>query len=255
MLTGVMRRLVQLPYTPDPGDDPAHQEEHHRYLALRKVRHTILRLLGDDFRRPAGSHRSWQDCDLDLNGITIDASMNFACAAFTDGVVVSFDGATFADGSTVSFNSAAFSDGAVSFDGAMFSGGTVVVHHATFSNSRVSFEGATFAGGSVAFDGALFSSGSWLPLGTGPLSSGGTGGYVGIPTPSSGVVWARNTPRSDVGVFFHHATFAGGSVSFDGAAFDGGTVSFDDATGPPPAGCPQTSELLPLNRSSSPLPG
>ncbi|MFE1076046.1 hypothetical protein ACFW5W_33155 [Streptomyces sp. NPDC058783] len=45
----------RLPFTPDPGDDPAHQEEHHRYLALRKVRHTILRLIGDHYRRPKRS--------------------------------------------------------------------------------------------------------------------------------------------------------------------------------------------------------
>src|SRR6478735_6137036 len=46
----VLCAYLQLPFTPDPGDDPAHQEEHHRYLALRKVRHTILRLIGDHYR-------------------------------------------------------------------------------------------------------------------------------------------------------------------------------------------------------------
>lgn len=40
---------------PAPGDDPAHPGEHHRYPALRKVRHTILRLIGDHCRRPQGS--------------------------------------------------------------------------------------------------------------------------------------------------------------------------------------------------------
>lgn len=42
----------QLPFTPGAGDAPAYEEEHHRYLALRKVRHTILRLIGDHYRRP-----------------------------------------------------------------------------------------------------------------------------------------------------------------------------------------------------------
>ncbi|MFE0738692.1 hypothetical protein [Streptomyces sp. NPDC058855] len=73
----VLCAYLRLPYTPDPGDDPAHQEEHHRYLALRKVRHTILRLIGDHYRRPKGTHRSWQGCDLHLTGVTIDGRLNF----------------------------------------------------------------------------------------------------------------------------------------------------------------------------------
>ncbi|MEV4342301.1 hypothetical protein [Streptomyces sp. NPDC049590] len=48
----VLCAYLQLSFTPDPGNDPAHQEEHHRYLALRNVRHTILRLIGDHYRRP-----------------------------------------------------------------------------------------------------------------------------------------------------------------------------------------------------------
>ena len=74
----VLCAYLQLPFTPDPGDDPAHQEEHHRYLAFRKVRHTILRLIGDHYRRPQGTHRSWQGCDLDLTGVIIDGSMDFS---------------------------------------------------------------------------------------------------------------------------------------------------------------------------------
>ncbi|MFJ7416896.1 hypothetical protein ACIQWZ_39820 [Streptomyces sp. NPDC098077] len=65
----VLCAYLQLPFTPDPGTDPADQEEHHRYLAFRKVRHTILRLIGDHYRRPKGTHRSWQGCDLDLTGV------------------------------------------------------------------------------------------------------------------------------------------------------------------------------------------
>ncbi|MFI8483788.1 hypothetical protein [Streptomyces rubrogriseus] len=50
-------RLPPAPFTPAPGNDPAHQREHHRYLALRKVRHTILRLIGEHCRRPRGAHQ------------------------------------------------------------------------------------------------------------------------------------------------------------------------------------------------------
>ncbi|MEV6962681.1 pentapeptide repeat-containing protein [Streptomyces sp. NPDC051207] len=98
------RRELQLPYTPDPGDDPAHQEEHHRYLALRKVRHTILRLIGDHYRVPQGAHRSWQSCNLDFTGVTIDGDLNFNGAEFSGGRM-SFNGATFS-GDRVSFDNA-----------------------------------------------------------------------------------------------------------------------------------------------------
>ncbi|MFJ4378105.1 pentapeptide repeat-containing protein [Streptomyces albidoflavus] len=107
----VLCAYLQLPFTPDPGGDPAHQEEHHRYLAFRNVRHTILRLIGDHYRRPSGTHRSWQGCDLDLSGV-IDGEMDLYGATF-DGTV-SFAGATFSDG-TVSFSNAGFSGGTVSF--------------------------------------------------------------------------------------------------------------------------------------------
>ncbi|MDU0258349.1 hypothetical protein RVN83_36055 [Streptomyces sp. PU10] len=89
----VLCAYLQLPFTPDPGDDPAHQEEHHRYLALRKVRHTILRLIGDHYRRPKGTRRSWQGCDLDLTGVTVDGVLDFGGAVFSGGGM-SFDNAT-----------------------------------------------------------------------------------------------------------------------------------------------------------------
>lgn len=100
----VLCAYLQLPFTPDPGDDPAHQEEHHRYLALRKVRHTILRLIGDHYRRPKGTRRSWQGCDLDLTGVTIDGVLDFGGAVFSGG--------------GMSFHDAAFSGSVVSFDNA-----------------------------------------------------------------------------------------------------------------------------------------
>ncbi|MFD4034747.1 pentapeptide repeat-containing protein, partial [Streptomyces sp. NPDC058637] len=106
----VLCAYLQLPFTRDPGDDPARQEEHHRYLAFRKVRHTILRLIGDHYRRPRRTHRSWQGCDLDLSDVIID-------------------------GGTVNFIGAEFSGGTVDFSGAVFSGGTVDFRRAVFSGA------------------------------------------------------------------------------------------------------------------------
>ncbi|OSC60989.1 hypothetical protein B5181_29175, partial [Streptomyces sp. 4F] len=93
----VLCAYLQLPFTPDPGDTPEHQEEHHRYLAFRKVRHTILRLIGDHYRRPKGVPGSWQGCHLDFSGITIDQHLSFENVSFSGGRV-SFEGATFSGG-------------------------------------------------------------------------------------------------------------------------------------------------------------
>ncbi|MFD4863332.1 pentapeptide repeat-containing protein [Streptomyces atratus] len=183
----VLCAYLQLPFTPDPGNGPAHEEEHHRYLAFRKVRHTILRLIGDHYRRPRGTQRSWQGCDLDLTGVTIDGSMDFSGAVFSDGTV-SFNGVTFSDGSvsfsnaafsggTVHFGGAVFSGGSVSFSGAVFSGevfsGAVSFGSAVFSGGMVSFSSAAFSGGEVSFSGAVFSGGEVLfERATGPAPNG-----------------------------------------------------------------------------------
>ncbi|MEU2072255.1 pentapeptide repeat-containing protein [Streptomyces anulatus] len=125
----VLCAYLQLPFTPDPGDDPAHQEEHHRYLAFRKVRHTILRLIGDHYRRPRGTHRSWQGCDLDLTGVTVDGTMDFSGATFTGG--------------EVNFNNATFSGCVVSFVLATFTGGVVVLSGWVYADGEVTFRGAS----------------------------------------------------------------------------------------------------------------
>ncbi|MEU8672907.1 pentapeptide repeat-containing protein [Streptomyces anulatus] len=238
----VLCAYLQLPFTPDPGTDPAHQEEHHRYLAFRKVRHTILRLIGDHYRRPKGTHRSWQGCDLDLTGVTIDGDMDFAGATFSGGSTsfagatfsggdVYFDNATFSGGST-SFHGATFSGGDVSFDNATFSGGDVYFG-ATFSRSTVYFADATFSGGAVYFDLAEFSGGN-VYFG-GATFSGGSTSFRGA-TFSGGDVSFDNARLSGGDVYFVRATFSGGDVSFDNARLSAGTVSFDSATGSVPQG-------------------
>ncbi|MGX1710698.1 pentapeptide repeat-containing protein, partial [Streptomyces albidoflavus] len=191
----VLCAYLRLRYSPDPGEGPAHLEEHHHYLALREVRHTILRLIGDHYRQPKGTHRSWQGCDLDLTGVTIDCNMDFGGATFSGGAV-SFGGATFSSGA-VNFRGATFSGGKVSFRGATFSGSNVNFVGATFSGGVVFFVDATFSGGVVSFDDARFSGGN--------VNFGGA-------TFSGGAV------------YFGGVTFSGGAVSFGGATFSGGAV-------------------------------
>ncbi|MFE9016352.1 pentapeptide repeat-containing protein [Streptomyces cyaneofuscatus] len=143
----VLCAYLRLPFSPDPGDLPdplpdgtspteerrdTHQDKKDRYHALREVRHTILRLIGDHYRIPKGTHRSWQGCNLDLTRVTIDGDLNF--------------------GGRVGFGGATFSGGRVGFDRATFSGGTVYFGRATFSGGRVGFGRATFSGGSMTFE-------------------------------------------------------------------------------------------------------
>ncbi|MBK3544857.1 pentapeptide repeat-containing protein [Streptomyces sp. MBT60] len=260
----VLCAYLQLPYTPDPGTDPAHQGEHHRYLALRKVRHTILRIIGDHYRRPRGTHRSWQGCDLDLTGIIIDGDVSLDGATFSGGNV-SFNGATFSGGN-VSFNGATFSGGVVSFDDATFSGsyvslararfsgGIVSFHGATFSGSDVYLPSTTFSGGIVSFDSAAFSGGN-VSLASATFSGsavsfdhaafcGSMMSFSGMKL-SSGEMSFNYASFSSGPVSFADATFSGGEISFNsatfsssttyftGATFSNGALSFVDVTGPP----------------------
>ncbi|MFH9742674.1 hypothetical protein ACH4MA_33925 [Streptomyces roseolus] len=135
----VLCAYLRLPFLPDPGT--ADLKNHHLYLALREVRHTILRLIGDHYRRPEGTHHSWQGCDLDLTGVTIDGNMDFSDATFTRGTVT-FAGATIS-GSTVSFDRAAMSGGTVAFGRTAISGGTVFFGGVTFSGGMLDFSDAT----------------------------------------------------------------------------------------------------------------
>ncbi|MEV7817822.1 pentapeptide repeat-containing protein [Streptomyces flaveolus] len=276
----VLCAYLRLPFAPDPGDLPdplpdgsspsekrrdAHQDKKDRYRAFREVRHTILRLIGDHYRIPQGTHRSWQGCSLDLTGVTIDGDMDFTGAVFSGGSVsfrgatfsrrtsfrgatfsrgtVSFGGATFSRGDVI-FRGATFSGGTVTFIGATFSGGTVTFGGATFSDGIVTFGGARFSGSEVTFDGAAFS-GSSVHFGMATFSggtvsligatiSGGTVTFGGA-TFSGGTVTFRSATFSDNTMSFGGA-FSGSDVSFDSATFSGSSMSFEETTGPVPVG-------------------
>jgi uncharacterized protein YjbI with pentapeptide repeats len=228
----VLCAYLQLPFTPDPGiDDPANQEEHHRYLALRKVRHTILRLISDHYRRPVGAQRSWQGCDLDFTGVTIDCNIDFSDAVFSDG--------------TVNFSQAVFSGGAVHFNRAVFCGGIVHFSNARFSGSTIYFSGAGFSGGTMHFSDAMFSGGALYF--SGAVFSGGTVHFSDVTFTGStvhfrdavfsdGAVYFRGSVFSAGTVHFRDAVFSGGTVNFRGSVFSGSTVHFRGTVGPAPEG-------------------
>ncbi|MBY8882894.1 pentapeptide repeat-containing protein [Actinacidiphila acidipaludis] len=222
----VLCAYLRLPSPPDPGDLPdplpngsspsqaqhaAHQAEKDRYRAMRGVRHTILRLLGEHYRLPEGTHRSWQGLNLDLTGVTIDGNLDFTGAVFSGG--------------EVSLRGAVFSSGIMSFGGAVFSGRTVLIHSSAGGFvSGTSFGGAVYVDGDVINDGVYFD---------GAVFSGSK--VVFDFAVFEGRVSFRESSFSNSEVSFHGATFSRDRVSFHGAVFSGGRIDFLAVVGPAPA--------------------
>ncbi|WP_327225149.1 pentapeptide repeat-containing protein [Streptomyces platensis] len=119
---GVLCAYLRLPYTARTDLPAGDADASHAYLAMREVRHTVIRLIRDHLRHPSDHPHSWQGHDLDFTNVVFDGG-DFSRAVFSGGSVT-FDGAEFSDG-TVTFNNAKFTGGTVTFGGAAFSGGTV----------------------------------------------------------------------------------------------------------------------------------
>ncbi|MFB4304299.1 pentapeptide repeat-containing protein [Actinomadura sp. NTSP31] len=124
----VLCAVLRLPYTPDPGEDPAegqdpaeHAAARAAYLAAREVRHTIIRIIGNHLN--GHTDVSWRGHDLDFTAAVFDGG-DFYEAVFTNDATVSFRGARFVEG-TVDFRAAGFVGGMVDFRAAGFVGGTV----------------------------------------------------------------------------------------------------------------------------------
>ncbi|MFF3208379.1 pentapeptide repeat-containing protein [Streptomyces sp. NPDC002962] len=232
----VLCAYLRLPYVAE-ADVPANDAgARHAYLALREVRHTIIRLIRDHLRLPLEHHHSWQGHDLDFTGVTFDGG-DFSAARFSGGTVdfsaarfsggtVDFSAARFSGG-TVDFGRAAFSGGTVDFGRAAFSGGTVDFGRAAFSGGTVSFIAATFSGGTVSFIAATFS-GSTVRFGSATFS--GSMVHFGAARFSGSTVHF-GAARFSGGTVGFGAWFSDGTVHFAGARFSGGTVDFSSAGG------------------------
>ncbi|WP_329453811.1 pentapeptide repeat-containing protein [Streptomyces sp. NBC_01497] len=259
----VLCAYLRLPYTAEAALDPADQNARHAYLAVREVRHTVIRLIRDHLRLSCEHVHSWQGHDLDFTGCHFDGG-SFDGAVFSGGRVV-FTGARFADG-TVTFTDAEFSSGTVGFAaefsggtvqfGARFSGGTVDFTHARFTGSTVDFSDARFSGGIIDFTAARFSAGT-VTFATAEIS-GGTLIFT-VARFSGGTVDFTHARFSGSTVTFTGAWFSGGTIAFvmadfsrstvdfTGARFSGSTVRFSQATGSiPPVGLvPPTGQPVP----------
>ncbi|MEU6593268.1 pentapeptide repeat-containing protein [Streptomyces sp. NPDC046881] len=229
----VLCAYLRLPYAAESELPAGDANAWHAYLALREVRHTVIRLIRDHLRLGPEHPHSWQGHDFDFTGGVFDGG-DFADAEFTGGRVdfnaaefiggtVSFVGAKFTGG-TVSFSSARFTGGTVSFVGAKFTGGTVSFSSARFTGGTVSFSYARFTGGTVDFDAAEFADGTVDFAGAKV-----TGGRVDFNAAefAGGRFYFTGAKFTGGTVDFRRAGFTGGRVGFVCAEFTGGTVSFD----------------------------
>ncbi|MFJ9742206.1 pentapeptide repeat-containing protein [Streptomyces sp. NPDC101166] len=227
----VLCAYLRLPYMAEidlPANDP---QSWHDYLALREVRHTIIRLTRDHLRLPRDHPRSWQGHDFDFSNVVFDGG-DWTRAQFSGGHV-SFAGAHFSGGD-VEFSGAQFSGGQVDFGDALFSGGRVRFVMAEFSGGEIIFEETQFSGGQISFIGAQFS---------------GSGVFF-ITTEFSGAEVSFNTATFESGevifvadlsggkVDFSRAHFVGAQVSFEGSDFSGCLIDLEDAVGNVPEGLP-----------------
>lgn len=236
----VLCSYLRLPYTTEADLPAGDAEARHNYLALREVRHTVIRLIRDHLRLEPEHLHSWQGHDFDFTGATFDGG-DFTEATFSGGTV-SFDEAAFSGGE-VAFHRTTFSGGKVSFNAAKFSGGAVVFSGATFSGSTVEFGKAMFSGSMVYFN--------RLTVCDGVLNFYGaafSGGAVKVKEGrfSGGTVSFHSTTFSGSTVNFHGTRFSGSAVDFTEAVFSSGTVDFRQARGTAPSG------LVPSRRSPMP---
>lgn len=219
----VLCAYLRLPYTAEADLPSGDADARHAYLALREVRHTVIRLIRDHLRHSPGHPHSWHGHDLDFTDVVFDGG-DFSDTTFTGGTV-SFNGATFAD-HAVSFNGATFIGGTVSFESAHYPRGMLLLRSAQFAGSTVVFSDAELTGGGIDFTGATFTAGTVSFISAAVLT--GTVAFMDAKFSGSTVDFNR-AEFSGGTVFFSQASFTSGAVSFRDAGFVGGTVHFNHA--------------------------
>ncbi|MEU9056852.1 pentapeptide repeat-containing protein [Streptomyces sp. NPDC048384] len=237
----VMCAYLRLPYTVEADLPADNAQARHAYVALREVRHTIIRLIRDHLRLEEEHPHSWRGHDFDLTAVTFDGGdlskvhfvggmVDFSDSVFC-GSMVDFRGARFS-GSTVDFSRVDFSGGTVDFSGSDFSAGTVSFRDARFSRGTVHFSGSRLAGGTQFSGSAMVFSGSEISGSTvsfdGAWFSGGQFFFDRVDFSGGTVDFNGSRFSGDATVEFG-ASFSGSMVSFCRARFFGGMVNFSDA--------------------------
>ena len=245
----VLCAFLRLPYRGESDLPPDDEVARHEYLALREVRHTVIRLIRDHLRLDPEHPHSWHGIDLDFTGVVFDGG-DFSGAQFV-ACTVRFSDATFASGNIsfagarvhqafLDFGEARFTgafvdfggvqleaEGALGFPAARITDGTISFSKVSISRSaNISFLAAKFRGGLVQFfalrdmAGRLFF--DWVVFEAGRLFF--------------------DTVKFNGLISFEHAQFLGdpdspnGPTNFSGyvmtmiqVAFSGGEVNFNHA--------------------------
>ncbi|MGA5599626.1 pentapeptide repeat-containing protein [Streptomyces griseoincarnatus] len=275
----VLCAFLRLPYAAEsnlPSDDEAAR---HDYLALREVRHTVIRLIRDHLRLPDDEPRSWRGLDLDFTGVVFDGGdfsgsvfrnshVNFTDATFLTGLVnlylvvvencdVDFTGARFC-GARVGLGGIRLGDDVrMTFHDAVITDGMVSFREARVSEAaELSFRGAAVSGGTLVlssivaaglldFSEARIDGGTLLfvdALVKGDLRC--TRAVFGSEDDSSAVVSFESTLfdgcAADLGAYC-----GPGVVHWYHCRYSGGFVSFERASGEPPVGLLTHGEPLP----------
>ncbi|MEU4081279.1 hypothetical protein DEJ45_00060 [Streptomyces venezuelae] len=259
----VLCAYLRLPYAREGDVAQGDEAARHGYLALREVRHTVIRVVRDHLRL------------FDFTGVVFDGG-DFSEAVFQAGRT-NFNEAVFEG--VVRFERACFTGGRVSFSGIeVRRGGTVVFDRTRFSSrvafrqiavregGRLRFTGAHFGdGGTVDFrdslvqaDGMVSFAGSVVDAG-GALSladTGVEGGVVGLQQVAlrggaitladafvhqGGSVRVTRASLSSGALDLQRVDFRDGNIRFLNSSFAGATVNFTDASGAPPGGLPLAS--------------
>ncbi|MFE6384535.1 pentapeptide repeat-containing protein [Streptomyces roseolus] len=271
----VLCAYLRLPYTRESDVPQGDEAARHTYLALREVRHTVIRVVRDHLRLLPEDPRSWHGCDFDFTGVVFDGG-NFSEAVFQSGHV-NFTEAVFEG--VVRFEYASFTGGRVSFSGIeVRKGGTMVFDRTRFSSrvafrqiavregGRLRFGEARFGdGGTVDFCDSLVQGDGLISFASSVVHAGGTllladtvieGGMVGLQqialeggsitladalVHQGGSVRVTRAALSSGALDFRRVDFRDGSIRFSDSSFDGATVDFTDAAGAPPGGLPLAS--------------
>ncbi|MGW4576611.1 pentapeptide repeat-containing protein [Streptomyces tendae] len=241
----VLCAYLRLPYTARADLLPNDAEALHTYLALREVRHTVIRLIRDHLCLPPEHPHSWQGHDLDFTNVIFDGG-DFSDAQFSSGDVY-FTGAEFSDGK-VYFSGAEFSGASVYFSRAKFSDAMATFNNAKFSDGIINFLHADFSGGIVDFTDAEFT-GSLVVFSA--EFSGSMVDFAGTQFSGGRVMFSRAYFTNGI-VKFTEAEFSNGAASFAHAEFSGAVVDFSDVRGdtlyelvPPPGQSLPTGLILP----------
>ncbi|WP_215187807.1 pentapeptide repeat-containing protein [Streptomyces sp. McG8] len=229
----VLCAYLRLPYVAE-GDLPLDDvDARHSFLALREVRHTIIRIIRDHLRLPADRPHSWQGHDFDFTGVAFDGG-DFSEAVFSAGAV-SFQRAIFLSG-FVSFRDARFCGASVNFNEARFLGGTVTFRSAEFCGSET-FALAEFAGvtGAVQFSRASMSGGQLNFVHAGFLE--GAVRFPHFKMTGGTLAFTGSALAFNCRITFFAATFSGGTV-YTTAEYEGGRLDMSQARGEAPEWLP-----------------